>query len=258
MLRLAVPQVQVRRRERVLGSPVCIELRTIRAAQGDCLSPAVYLDGVPITNPTSLYDNIPLNMIESVEVLPAAESGVIYGSGALYGAILIRTRKPGVLTDEETERALATKRPNFDWSQEEGGHSTSRVFLSSLLGNGAGLAIGYVAASQCLGLRKPSYDGLISECGAAASIGTGAAAVVLPAIGSGFASSLAGRTDNSKGLMAPASVGSAMTVLPAYALVFSGYRNDSDGLKWAGYSILVLGPPIVATAADYLFRKIRN
>ena len=257
LLRIAVPTVSVRRLD-IMGSPVCIELRTVRAMQRQCLSPAVYLDGVPVSNPTLLYDNLALNMIESMEVVPAAEAGVMYGSGALYGALLITTRRPGTGTAAEARKAAAVRSPSFDWSQEERGHSTSRVFLSAAVGNAIGLALGAAAASQCIGLRKPAYDGLVSDCEVAPTVGTGAAALLLPAVASGIASRWAGRTRRSQGEFAPAAVGAAMTIVPGYALVFSGYRNNSESLKIVGYGVLTLGAPLITTAADYLFREFRE
>ena len=257
-LRLAVPTVLVRRTDRVLGSPVCVELRTQRDLnRGQCHSPAVFLDGVPISSPTSLYDNIDLGMIESMEVIPSNEAGVKYGPSALYGALLINTRRPGVLGEEETRRALAERQPNFDWKLDADGHPTARVLLLSTAGNVAGVLLGVAAARECLHLRQPSKDGLVSDCGAAASVGSGAAAIVLPALGSGLGASIGGRTQRSAGRLTPSGVGAAMAIVPGYALVFSGYRNDSQALKAFGYTTIILGPPLLSTAADYLFRRLR-
>ena len=148
--------------------------------------------------------------------------------------------------------------PSFNWSQDTQRHRTMRVFGTTALGNGVGVAIGVTAAAQCVYMRKPAYDGLLSDCSAASTVGTAAAAVVLPALASSLASRWSGRTKQSQGLMTPAAMGTAMTVLPGYALVFSGYRNDSEGLKWVGYGLIVIGAPVVATAADYLFREFRG
>jgi carboxypeptidase-like protein/TonB-dependent receptor-like protein len=257
LLRLAVPTVSVRRLER-MGSPVCIELRMIGGPTRGCLAPAVYLDGVRITDPAHFYDNLDMRTVESIEVVPSAEAGVLYGSGALFGAILITSRRPGAQPGEAAKNVLASRPASFNWSQDTQGHSTMRVFATTALGNGMGLAIGVSAAAQCVGMRKPAYDGLISDCSAAPTIGSAAAAVILPALASSLASRWSGRTQQSQGLMVPAAMGTVMTIVPAYALVFSGYRNDSENLKWVGYSLIVVGAPIVTTAADYLFRELRG
>jgi hypothetical protein len=255
VLRQYVPSVRIRRIERIVGTPVCIELRTIRVLglANQCLSPAVYLDGVPITNPTMLYGTLDPRMIESMEVIPAAESGVRFGSGALYGALLIETIRPGAARGEE--RVVRT--PNFDWSADTHGHATGRVFLSSLLGNIGGAGLGLLAARQCLRLRAPSYDSVVTDCDAMPTVGVAAAAILLPALGGGFASGRSGRTMLSEGRLLPATVGSTMALVPGYALVLSSRRNDSDGLQWIGYALIVVGAPMAATAADYLFRRLR-
>jgi len=258
LLTLALPTVRVRRHEKAVGSPVCVELRTVRAMQAQCLSPVVVLDGVPISNPTTLYDNIDTRMIESVEILNAAEASTRYGSGALYGAILISTRRPGAAESNDMASRIALGSPNFDWELDPSGHRTARVFVSSALANGIGLAVGVAAASQCIGLRKPANDGIISECSIAPTLGTAAAAILLPALASSVASGLAGNTHLSRGEFAPAILGATMTILPGYALVFSGHRNNSETLNWIGYGVIVLGPPLITTGADYLFRKLKG
>jgi hypothetical protein len=259
LLRLAAPNAVVRRSE--VGNYACIELRASRQTQlgpaTRCRSPAVFLDGVPVNNPESLYENMDLNTIESLEVVPVVEAGVMYGSAALYGAILITTRRPGAMTRPGAIRSAPVRVVSFNWNDEPKRHNTTRVFAITALGNGLGLAAGVSAAAQCIGMRKPAYDGIISDCKSGATIGTGAAAIVLPALASGLASRWSGRTDRSQGILAPAAVGTAMTIIPGYALVFSGYRNDSDALKWVGYGIIVVGAPLVTTAADYLFRELR-
>ena len=253
-----LPNVRVRRLERVVGSPICIELRSLRGIGTGCQSPLVYLDGVPISNPETLYGSLGLGMIESMEVVPAAEAGARYGAGGLHGALLIQTRRPGVLSEEERAARLTGRRANFDWSVEPRSHRTGLVFASSFLGNAAGLGVGHLAARQCLRYRKPSYDGIVSNCAALPTIAVAAAAMVLPALGSSTASGFAGRTDLSQGRLAPATLGAAMTLLPGYALVMTGRRNHSDALSNVGYGILLLGPPILTTAADYLFRQVRG
>jgi hypothetical protein len=127
VVRQHIPNVRIRRQERISGAPICIELRTIRAMvnQNECLSPAVYLDGVPIGNPTALYASLDIGMIESIEVVPAAESGVRYGTNALYGALLIETRRPGSGLSPPRVQSLRS----YDWSADAVAPRESRVRL---------------------------------------------------------------------------------------------------------------------------------
>jgi hypothetical protein len=254
VLRQYVPSVRVRRNERMVGSDVCIELRTIRGTNGpSCLSPAVYLDGVPITNPTSLYSTLDPNVVETMEVVPAAEAGARFGTGALYGALLIETRRPGIGRDNIVNPPRA-----FDWSMDQQSHPLLRSFLFGLVGNAAGLAIGLAAANQCIGTRAPSNDRIITHCDTWPTFGAGAAALFLPALGGGFGSGMGGRTDLSSGRFLPAAVGGAMALVPGYALLITSQRSDSDGMRFLGSAIIVVGAPLVTTLADHLFRSLRN
>jgi hypothetical protein len=255
ILRTAVPGVRARGLEQVAGSDVCIELRSTRST-GRCLSPAIYLDGVPITNPTMLVASLDVREIERIDVVPAAEAGVRFGPGALYGALLIETRRPG-----PAPRAATRPLPppaNFDWSTDAGAHPTARVFASSAAGNAAGVALGLAAAGQCLRVREPAYDAIVSSCGLLPTLGAGAIALVLPALGSSLGSRLAGKTGDSRGQWGPATAAAAMLILPGYAVVLSGMRNDSEAMQWVGRSVVVLGTPAATTLSDYLFRKRRQ
>ncbi len=257
VLRQHVPSVRVRRLEQMVGTEVCIELRTIRtmAERSPCLSPAVYLDGVPVTNPTTLYATLSPRMLERLEVVPAAEAGVRYGSGALYGALLIDSRRPG-RAEGEGPRVDAPRA--FDWAMDERGHPFARSYLFAFMGNAIGLALGLSAANECIGTRAPSNDRIISRCDTWPTFAAGAAALTLPALGGGFGSGLGGSTPISRGKLLPAAIGGTMAVVPGYALIISGRRSESAGLQVLGGAILVVGVPMVTTLADHLFRSLRE
>lgn len=258
VMRSYMPSVRVRNASNLVGSPTCIELRTVRATfRNDCLSPAVYLDGVPITNPTTLFNNLDPNIIESVESIPAAEAGARFGTGALFGAILIETRRPGV-DREEGFRIPPANRPNFDWSTEPTGHPSSRSFLFSFLGNAAGLAIGLAAANECIGTRQPANDRIIALCDSGPTALSATAALVLPSLGGALGAHFGGATDGSRGRFLPALIGGAMALLPAYGLIFSGERMDSDVLRGLGAGVMIIGVPTLSTIADHQFRYPRE
>lgn len=256
-LRQYVPSVRARQ-VNLVGSPVCIELRTVRATfRNECLSPAVYLDGVPVSNPTLLYNTLDISIIESLEVIPAAEAGARFGTGALYGALLIETRRPGEVGADRT-RPSAARSPAFDWDQDPQSHPTRRSLLFAFLGNAAGLAIGLSAADECIGTRQPSNDRIIALCDSGPTAASALAAMALPAIGGALGSTLGGRTDASRGKLLPAIAGAAMVLLPAYGVMFSAERMDSDGLRILGKSLLVVGVPLITTFSDHQFRSRRG
>lgn len=263
VLRMHAPGVKVRRFSGLPGQPVCIELRVSpRSSPGECMSPAVYMDGVPILDPETLYGHLNLSDLERLEIIPAVEAGARYGSGALHGALLIETRRPGRSGGDEPEvpgdgAGLLT---NFDWSQEPGTHSTKKVYAYSVLGGAVGLGLGVLVADQCLGLRSPSFDSVITDCGGFPTMSAAVAALALPAIGSALAARWAGGTDASRGKLVPATLGASMVLIPGYALVLSGQRSDTGPgpVQWTGNLVLALGAPFAVALADKLYRSLRN
>lgn len=250
-----VPGIRVRGSGGVAGSLTCIELRSTPANPGRCLSPVVYLDGSPITNPLLLYAALPMEMIETIEVVPAAEAGARFGTGALYGALLLETRRPG--REREAGAPPPLPRPRFhDWNSEPRGHPRVRSFAAAAAGNGLGLAAGVAIAGSCIGTVPPAHDRLTSTCEAWPTIGALAAALALPALGSGLGSVVGGRTAGSRGRLASAAVAATLGLAPGYALVLAGRRLDSDLLRGAGIGSLVLVPPFLSTISDHQFRMI--
>lgn len=263
VLRMHAPGVKVRRFAGLPGQPICIELRVSpRSSPAECMSPAVYMDGVPILNPEILYGHLSLSDLERLEIIPAVEAGARYGSGALHGALLIETRRPGRSGGDEPgamgdgEGLLS----NFDWSQEPADHSTRKVYAYSVLGGAVGLGLGVLVADQCLGLRSPSYDSVITDCGGYTTMGSAMAAVALPAVGAALAARWAGGTDLSRGKLVPAALGASMVLIPGYALVLSSQRSDTGAgpVQWTGNVILALGAPFAAALADKLYRSLRD
>jgi hypothetical protein len=255
VLRQFVPGVRVRTAEGVVGAAVCIELRASPPGSNRCLAPAVYVDGVPITNVATIYAAFPLEMIESIEVVPAAEAGGRFGTGALYGALLIETRRPGARA--AVISAGAVRSPFHDWSVEPRGHATLRSFAGATAGNGAGLAGGLAIATSCIGTRPPAHDRLVSSCDAWTTIGATLAAVAIPAVGGALGAGLGGRSRQSSGRVLPGVVGAMMALIPGYALVLTGQRLDSEPLRVTGVTALVVVSPFLSTMADYQFRTVR-
>lgn len=256
-----VPSVRALRDEAMVGSPVCIEFRGARfgSFDGFCRSPAVYLDGIPLNDPLILYDALPLEDIERMEVVPPAEAGVRFGSGALWGALVIETRRPGIPAQNQVPdlRLRPSSIARFDWGQEPAPHNWKKAFAYSLIGNALGLAVGVAIADQCIEIVAPSYDKVSTKCAPWPTMGSAIAGVSFPAAGAAFGARLGGRTDMSQGSFLPAAVAGVMALIPGYALQMSSARSDFERLDFIGKVILTVGVPAAITFTDRLFRKLR-
>jgi hypothetical protein len=255
-----LPAVTVRESTALVGAPMCVEYRGARfgAFDGSCRSPAVYLDGVPVNNPTYLFGSMDMGDIERLEMVPPAEAGVRFGTGALWGALVIETRIPGVREPEkEAFRIGPLTVEAFDWDQEPSGHNTWRTFAGALVGNAAGLAVGVPLASRCIEVVSPSYDRVTTECDAWPTMGSAVAGVVFPAIGSALGARLGGQTSFSRGDFMPTAIAAVMALIPGYALEVSSRRSDWRTTSAAAKVILAVGVPVAVTFADRLFRKLR-
>lgn len=256
-----VPGVQVRESTALAGAPMCVEYRGARFGQfdGSCRSPAVYLDGVPVTNPSYLYENLDMGDIERMEVVPPAEAGVRFGTGALWGALVIETRIPGLRGDDEESFHIGPLRMGaFDWSQEPRPHQWWKVYAYAFLGNAVGLAVGVPLASECIEVVSPTYDRVTTECATLPTFGSALAGVAFPAIGSTLGAQWGGQTTLSRGDFVPLAVSAVMALIPGYALEVSSRRSDWEKTSMVAKAILAFGVPAAVTFSDRIFRKLRS
>jgi hypothetical protein len=255
LLSAQIPGIQSRTDASSVGSPVCVEFRGGRMAGGPCNSPIVVLDGLPVPYPELLFETIPLETIETVEVLSPAQAGVRYGTlGSANGVVLIETRPP-MRQRRVTAGGEVIALRAYDWSREEEPHSWKRVFAASLIGHVTGLALGTSIGSQCI-----SFDDQVGagpDCGVAATIGAGTAALALPVLGGSLAGQWAGSTEMSRGQLLPSALGAAFAVAAGYAFFSPGTSGGLDLRKFVGGAVLVLGPPTIHTVADHLLRRVR-
>ena len=209
-----------------------------------------------IRNPANIYATLPIETIESIEVVQPSEAGARFGTGSMWGALIIETRRPGRNPDDEARRwVLGPQR--YDWSLEPAPHRTRRVFLGSAVGNAAGLAAGLAVASRCIGFRGRDEDALFTECSATTTMMVTATAVALPALGSALGARLGGETERSRGTLGAALIGAAVTIIPGYALGIAGQREETEFLESLGMVTLTVAVPLVATLTDRLFRAER-
>ncbi len=217
----------------------------------------VLIDGVVVTNPQYLYGTVGLENLERIQVVPPGEAGVRYGTGSLYGVILIETRRPGPARSGPDARDLVAPRGalTFDWSQDPSGHNGTRAFIGALIGNAAGLTLGLLASRQCIGIAPD--DEIETFCGTGGNVLAGVSAFALPAAGSALGVRWGGGTDVSVGRWLPAALGAGMMLFPGYAFSLSTVGGDRPAVNRVGHAFLVLGVPVAVTLADRLFRDLR-
>ncbi len=258
-----VPGVKMRQSNNLAGTEVCLEFRgaaSISLMQTRaCSSPMVLLDGVPVSDPRYLYGSVGLQNIERIQVIPPGEAGARYGTGSLYGVILIETRPPGRGLSDPRERPvipLSAPRLTFDWGQDPEGHDLLKTVAGAFLGNAVGLVAGLAVARQCIDID--AKDEIVTTCGGLGVMGSGVAAFALPALGGAIGARWGGGTSTSVGRLLPALVGASMMLFPGYAFSMSTVGDGSAAENAVGHAFLVVGAPLVVTFADRLFRSLRG
>lgn len=257
LVRRTVPGLRLRQQNNFARGEICLEFRAAASISivnnRPCNHPKVLLDGVPIADPGSLYASVPLGDIERIQVIPPGEASTRYGSGSLYGVLLIETRRPGLSADRYGAPAPDPV-PTFDWSQDPEGHSFTRTFLAAAAGNAIGLAAGLALARECFTFDGPEITG---TCGTAVNTLGGGAALIFPAVGASVGARLAGSTDLSRGRLVPSLVGAGLMIFPGYALAISEAASESNAVSAVGAVFLTVGVPLAVTLADRLYRSLR-
>lgn len=262
LIRQTVPGVRLRQGNNLAGTDVCIEFRaaaTISLVQRrPCNHPMVVVDGVPVSNPNYLYGTMGLQNIERIQMIPPGEAGARYGTGSLYGVLLIDTRTPGRYVPGEDRRVDPVdlrRRTAFDWNRDPGGHPLLRTSAGALLGNAAGLAAGVAIGRRCIGMDP--RDQIVTRCGTAGNLGAAAAAMVLPAVSAALGAHLGGSTAVSRGRLLPAVLAGGLMIFPGYAFSMATVGGGSEAANGVGAFMLVVGTPLFATLSDRMFRDLR-
>jgi hypothetical protein len=259
LIRQTVPGIRLRQSNNVAGSDVCLEFRGAAEIslmeRGNCNHPLLIIDGAPVSNPNFVYGTIGLNNIQKIEVIPPGEAGARYGSGSLYGVLVIDTRDPR--PDRPTTAAELMMRQNrtFDWSQEPRGHNGFKTAGAALVGSTLGLAGGLAVGRQCFAVDQ--RDQIVATCSGAGNVASAIAAFAIPALTTALGARLGGETDGSVGRLGPAMVGATMALLPGYVYSLSTVGRGSRAANIGGAVLLLVGTPLTVTVADRLFRKRR-
>jgi hypothetical protein len=245
LLRDEMPQVQVREASR--GIAACVEFRGAVRLTGGCNHMAIFVDGVNMSAPGTIYPNIPLGDIERVEALSPGQAGVQYGTLGGNGVLLIETRT-GSLPDRDGQRQ-STVVFGFDWSQEPTPYRWRHAVGGSFLANTLALGIGLSAARSCYLIEEQTL-GLAENCGGFKAFGVAFTSVLLPVIATTLTARWGGSTARSHGQVLP-------SLLLGSAAAASGYLIIIQGSDVAGGLMLGLGIPALGILSDRLFRVLR-
>lgn len=105
LIRQTVPGMHLRQSNQFSGFDVCLEFRSAASISlvnnRACNHPMVVVDGVRIADPNFLYGSIGLINLRRIQVIPPSEAGTRYGTGSLYGVIVVETARPGLLRGED-------------------------------------------------------------------------------------------------------------------------------------------------------------
>ncbi len=250
-----VPGITLDRGSRLSGIPTCVMFRRPPSLmRPGCRPPLVILDGIRLSESNLFFQNIPLQHIESVTVLPSALAGVRYGTGSGWGVIRVESRRPGnVRTDRPVAPAPLAR--SYDWDLEPGEHPWLRVLAGATVGSVAGLALALGASGDCSPLNGTRKQ----DCSDRGSLAAGVTTFMLPVAGGALGANLLGRTEWSRG-------NALMTTVVTFAPMFMGYffAQPSDAStafraqQIFGRVVVLAGVPIVATLADRVFRRSRG
>jgi len=261
-----VPGLRVTRLSSLVGANICIEFRggpkSIQdGVSAECNYPLLVVDQNRFRDPNRIetaISTLQLNDIREIEIIPPAEAGVEWGTNALYGVIRIETRLWG---EEEEERSVpAHLQPDgtWNWNLETERHSWKRTFAASFLANAAGMALGLVAADQCIDFQRLDSDFFNSSCGGAASAGARLAALTLPGLASSTAAEIFGRSSLSEGRWRTSFGLASIAVVPGFVIAGTGTGRGDRGSQVLGLTLVGLGVPVITTLADHFFRHVRD
>jgi hypothetical protein len=245
LLRDAMPQVAVRDASR--GIAACVEFRGAMRLTGGCNHMSIFMDGVLLSAPGTVYPNIPLGDIERLEAISPGQAGVQYGTLGGNGVLLIETRTGPRPNRPDGSEEMVTY--GFDWDLEPQPYAWKRVVGGAFLVNALGLGLGIAAAHQCLQVSDQTL-GVQEGCAGMKALGAGALALALPVFGTSYAVRWGGGTDRSRGRLMP-------SVILASASAITGYLLVIQGQDVAGGVLLGLGIPSLSVFSDRLFRVLR-
>ena len=231
-------------------SRTCVQYRAIRSGgQSGCREVSVFLDGVQVASPSYIYQTMPLDDIERIEMMSPGQAGLRYGTAAGQAVLLIETRR-----GQQTRRADVSRFvTGFDWVGESTSYAWWEVLGKTFVTNAVLVAGSLSLADSCLYSPEQGALGLRTRCNGFNTATIGILSVGLPAIAGGFVARHGGQTSRTRSRVAPTALAAGMTLTGGYLLVIQG----GDKSTTAGYLILAAGVPVTLALADRIFRVLR-
>lgn len=232
------------------GSRTCVQYRAIRSGgRTGCREVSVVLDGIMVANPGFIYQTLPLDDIQRVEMLSPGQAGIRYGTGSGQAVLIIETR-----TGQRAQRADASKFvTGLEWVDEGQTYPWWRVLGSTFLVNAVTVGASLALADECLYSPDVGSLGLRTRCNGFNTASVGILSVAVPAMAGAFVGQWQGTTDRTRGRRAPAALAAAMALTGGYLLMIQG----GDAGQVGGAVILSVGVPLALTLSDRIFRVLR-
>jgi hypothetical protein len=247
------------RRPAGTGGQTCIEFRGARREPDQCNPPVLLLDGVTMSDPSSLYATYNIEDLAEIQFLSPAQAGTRYGLLSGWGAILLTSRRAAAASLPLVRRT-GPSALHFAWSEAAEGdtYPWAKVYSAAFVGNALGLAAGAALLSQCMDLGTRRFYRGDEYCGGGAMLGAALLTALLPPLTAGLAARIVGSTEQSRGSLQRSIAYSAPILVPGLALMSLNAGERGLGApEVAGLAMVVVVAPLLNTLADRAFRGPR-
>lgn len=260
LLRRNIAGITVRRPAGA-GGLTCIEFRGARRDPNQCHPPALLRDGIPLSDPNSLFSTLNISDVEEIRVIPPSQAGARYGMMAGWGVVLLTTQKAAGAAADALAVVRRTVLIQSEWSEVAEGEAYPwlKVYSAAFLGNALGLAAGAALLNKCMNLSTRSFRRGDEYCGGAVLLGAGLTMALLPPLAASLSARFAGSTERSRGSLRRSIAYSMPVFVPGMAL--TSVDTGSGGLSaldLTGLALVIVVAPILNTVADRMFRQARR
>jgi len=227
----------------------CVQYRAIRTGgTSACREVSVILDGVQVASPAYIYQSLPLNDIERIEMMSPGQAGLRYGTAAGQGVLVIETKRGEARPRNDVSRFVT----GFEWVDEGAPYRWPGVLGKSAVSNALLVAVALSLADDCLFSPEVGSLGLRTRCNGLHTAAIGVLSVGIPAIAGGYVANRSGESSTTRGRIAPTALAAGMMLTGGYLLVIQGGEKS----RAAGFTVLAGGVPVTLALADRIFRVL--